>query len=168
MQRDHRVTHLYKKLKYPFFLSISTIIADQVTKYLIRIHVAPREQIEIVGGFFRIIHAKNTGIAFSLFSGINPALMNPILTIINVLIISAILYLMVRDDSNKLMKFAYGLVVGGAVGNLLDRFFLGYVIDFLDFYVGYFHWPAFNVADAAITSGLFLLIFDMLLPSFRQ
>ncbi|MCX7823697.1 MAG: signal peptidase II [Syntrophobacterales bacterium] len=139
---------------------------DQVTKYLILTNVPLYSRIEVIPGFFNIVHVRNTGIAFSLFSG-SPGAPFILGTIAFLAVIFLHLVVLRLKEMSNLEILYFGLILGGALGNLLDRIRLGSVVDFLDFYIGNLHWPAFNVADSAITCGALLLAKKLLLSSSR-
>ena len=144
------------KLGLPF--TLLSFLLDQATKWWILNHVMDPPQVIPVTGFFNLVLGFNTGVSFGLF-GEAPAwlLMAFILPMV-----AGLLVWMTRTDS-RLTAIALGLVVGGALGNLLDRLRHGAVTDFLDFYVGAYHWPAFNFADVAIVSGVALLLIESVL-----
>jgi len=162
MQRDDRVKPSSAPLRYPLFLAASILILDQATKLAVRIHLPPGKIIEVVPGFFHILFAKNTGVAFSFLSRIDPKVINPLLIVVNILVLALLLFILARHAKSYLTWSSYGLIIGGALGNLFDRISLGYVVDFIDFFLGTHHWPVFNVADSAITIGIILLIADLL------
>ena len=145
-------------LKLGLPLTLLSFLLDQATKWWILNHVMDPPQIIPVTGFFNLVLGFNTGVSFGLF-GEAPAwlLMAFILPMV-----AGLLVWMTRTDS-RLTAIALGLVVGGAFGNLLDRLRHGAVTDFLDFYVGAYHWPAFNFADVAIVSGVGLLLIESVL-----
>jgi signal peptidase II len=138
-------------------------VIDQGSKYLIRTSIPRYEAISVIKGFFQIVHARNTGVAFGFLASLDPKIINPILSIVTIIIMIFLLCLVLLEEFSLLSRAAFGLILGGAAGNLIDRLFLGFVVDFLDFYIGSAHWPAFNVADAAITIGVILMIADTLL-----
>ena len=144
------------KLGLPF--TLLSFLLDQATKWWILNHVMDPPRVIPVTGFFNLVLGFNTGVSFGLF-GEAPAwlLMAFILPMV-----AGLLVWMTRTDS-RLTAIALGLVVGGALGNLLDRLRHGAVTDFLDFYVGAYHWPAFNFADVAIVSGVGLLLIESVL-----
>lgn len=116
-----------------------------------------------VSGFFNLVLAHNTGAAFSFLAeqgGWQRLFFTAAAGIASVVIV----YLLRKHGQQTLFALALSLVLGGALGNLIDRVQLGYVVDFLDFHYGGYHWPAFNVADMAITGGVMLLLLD----SFRK
>tara|TARA_R100001086_G_scaffold249683_2_gene190343 strand:- start:1400 stop:1873 length:474 start_codon:yes stop_codon:yes gene_type:complete len=144
------------KLGLPF--TLLSFLLDQATKWWILNHVMDPPRVIPVTGFFNLVLGFNTGVSFGLL-GEAPAwlLMAFILPMV-----AGLLVWMTRTDS-RLTAIALGLVVGGAFGNLLDRLRHGAVTDFLDFYVGAYHWPAFNFADVAIVSGVALLLIESVL-----
>jgi signal peptidase II len=150
--------------KGPYFLIALAILAlDQWSKWMVEAHLPLYHQIELIPGFFNLTHALNTGVAFGLFASADGSA-SPVLIAFTLLALGAVLlylYLVPREDRRLLL--AVSLVLGGAVGNLFDRLVAGAVTDFLDFYLGTRHWPAFNVADSAITVGIGLLVLDTLL-----
>ena len=111
---------------------------------------------EVVGDLLRLVHGQNDGAIFGLFR--DQALL---FGIISLAVVAAIVWFHRASGRSTVISLALGLLLGGAIGNMIDRFRFGYVIDFLDVYVGRYHWPAFNVADSAICIGIVLLFFDM-------
>ena len=144
------------KLGLPF--TLLSFLLDQATKWWILNHVMDPPRVIPVTGFFNLVLGFNTGVSFGLF-GEAPAWL-PMAFILPM--VAGLLVWMTRTDS-RLTAIALGLVVGGAFGNLLDRLRHGAVTDFLDFYVGAYHWPAFNFADVAIVSGVALLLIESVL-----
>lgn len=142
-----------------FFIIIAAVVLvlDQVTKQLIKTHVTSFDVITVLP-FFNIVYAENIGSAFGMFKSLG----NAFFVSIAGLAVIAITVMMWRDKENR---FGLSLILGGAVGNLADRIIYGYVIDFLDVHVAGYHWPAFNVADSALTLGTALIIVKMLLPN---
>jgi signal peptidase II len=154
------------KIKYLVLLSVTgTIIAlDQLTKHLVIERFQLGESISIIQNFFNLTYVRNTGAAFGLFAQTNPAFRVPFFLIIPLIALASIFYLFknLKDDDHKLST-AFSLIIGGAIGNLIDRLAYSYVIDFLDFHWKYqIHFPAFNVADSVICIGVALLTIDML------
>ncbi len=116
---------------------------------------------EIIPGFFDLVHTRNTGIAFSLFADAGPAVKDWILPIVSVLAVGLIVTMLWKSEPGVgRSSVALTLILAGAAGNLYDRVMYGFVVDFLDVYVGSWHWPAFNVADSCITAGAALLLLD--------
>lgn len=129
---------------------IALIVLDQVTKYLTDSFISPYEPIEILP-VLRIVNVRNTGAAFGMFSEFG----NPFFIIVSLVAMTFILYMLIKGKDGS---YCLSLILGGACGNLIDRIFLGYVRDFIDVYVSTYHWPAFNIADSALTVGLFMLV----------
>ncbi len=123
--------------------------ADQATKFIIEALV-PQNTYIILTSFLRISHIKNTGSAFGILQNTNA-----LFAALTLLVIIGIIYFFDRIPEKKLALTGYSLILGGAIGNLADRIFLGGVIDFIDFKF----WPAFNIADSALTLGIILLLF---------
>ncbi|MFC1501255.1 signal peptidase II [Elusimicrobiota bacterium] len=148
-----------KSIKISAFFIASLIIIDQLTKYIV-IHFFQLENSALeVLPFFRIIHTTNTGIAFSLFQG-----SNVFFAIFAALVILIFIVWYIKNFNSLLNKFHFSIILllSGAIGNLIDRLFRGHVVDFLDFNIGAYHWPAFNFADSCITVGgilLFIFVF---------
>jgi signal peptidase II len=133
-------------------------LADQLTKWLVLSHFAPGERVELTS-FFNMVLVFNKGAAFS-FLAAAPGWQTPLLAAFAIgaaIIVSALL---LRSPERRMMCAGLALILGGAVGNLIDRLRFGQVVDFLDFHAAAWHWPAFNVADSAITVGAALLILD--------
>ena len=139
------------------------IVADQITKWIIleRVMVPPR--IIPVTDFFNLVLVWNRGVSFGLFSDGDPS-QRWILIGVALAVTTALTVWLWRADRWS-VALALGLVIGGALGNVIDRLRFGAVADFLDFHVAGFHWPAFNLADSAITVGVALLVFDSLFGS---
>jgi len=133
-----------------FVLSLAVFIIDQVTKYLITSHLSLFQVIPVLP-FFNIVYVDNTGSAFGMFKGLG----NPFFIGIAGAAIIAVAVMIIKERENRL---GLSLILGGAAGNLTDRLIHRYVIDFLDFYAGKHHWPAFNVADSALTVGIALIL----------
>ena len=136
-------------------LALGGFFIDQATKWWVMDHVMNPPQVIPVTGFFNLVLGFNTGVSFGLF-GQAPAWL---LMAFTLAIVAGLLVWIHRSDS-RLTASALGLVVGGALGNLLDRLRQGAVTDFLDFYIGSYHWPAFNLADVAIVCGVGLLLME--------
>jgi signal peptidase II len=137
------------------------ILIDQFTKVLIVGYYA-LGQSQAVTDYFNVVRAHNAGAAFSFLSQAG-GWQRWFFTGIGVLAVGVILWLLRKHAGQRLFSFALASVLGGAIGNLIDRVRLGYVVDFLNFHWGDAHFPAFNVADSAITLGAALLILDELL-----
>jgi signal peptidase II len=153
--------------KWGIALAIATVVVilDRFTKLLVVTHMDLHQSIPVVDGFLSLTHVRNTGAAFGLFAGHLVTLRVPFFLAVSAFAVLFLLwFLRAVPIERRLLVVACGAVIGGAIGNMMDRLALGEVIDFVDVYVGSYHWPAFNVADAAITLGVIVLCFD----AFRQ
>lgn len=140
--------------------SLAVIVLDHLTKQWVLHAFRPGEVLPVTD-FFNLVLVFNTGAAFSFLS--DAAGWQRTFFVALALIASAvILYLLRRDYKRTLFALALSLILGGALGNLIDRLTLGHVVDFLDFHYAGYHWPAFNLADSAITLGAILLVWDSL------
>jgi signal peptidase II len=149
--------------KYFFLIAIAVVLLDRLTKRAIASNIPLRDSVPVIPGFFHLTHVQNTGAAFGLFAESTAqwkigALVS--FSVIALLIVCGLLW----KNSHALSTTTIGLslILGGATGNLWDRMMSGHVVDFLDFYVGSYHWPAFNVADSAIVIGAFLLVSEII------
>lgn len=141
------------------WLSALTLVLDQVTKLAVMAKLAPYQDVIPLTGFFNLVHVHNTGAAFSLFAD-QPGWQRGFFIVLALAAAAVILDLLRKVNGRAQFCVALALILGGALGNVIDRVLYGHVIDFLDFYVGAWHWPAFNVADSGITLGAALLILD--------
>ena len=142
-------------------LATAVVLVDQATKLTIE-RVFDYGDVHPVTGFFNLVLTYNRGAAFSFLAGAS-GWQKHFLTAIAVVTSLVIVYLLARHGTQKLFSLALALILGGALGNVIDRIAYGHVIDFLDFHWCGWHWPAFNVADSAIVCGAGLLIVDELL-----
>ena len=157
MLRKEQETRLpYPRLIPWFILAALVVLADRGTKLLVLEVFAPGEG-RVVTGFFNLVLVFNKGAAFSFLAGA-PGWQTPLFAAIAVVASFIIVYLIHRNSKNALFCCALALILGGALGNLWDRLQWGQVVDFLDFHAAGWHWPAFNVADSAITVGAGILI----------
>ena len=147
-------------------LAALIFVADQVTKYFTLRHLRLGVPVPVVDGFFSLTLVMNPGLAFGMLGGIPESLrwMVGVLSL-GALILLAVLAARVLPTGGPWARVALGLVFGGAAGNLVDRVRFGAVVDFLDFYWRAYHWPAFNVADSAISVGVTLLALRMLVET---
>lgn len=151
-------------LRGPYvWILAAVVVLDQATKLLVDRLLALHESRQVVDGFLRLTYVRNRGAAFGILSDAELPYQSVLFSLLSLAALTAIaLYAWRLPAQSRLPKTALALIMGGAVGNLVDRMRLGYVIDFVDAYVGPHHWPAFNVADSAISIGVALLIVDML------
>jgi signal peptidase II len=151
--------------KVLFFLVILVVgvALDQVTKLLVLRELTVGDQIPVIQGFFNIVLAYNTGAAFGLFANMSIKFAWVFFIITTSVVMGVVAFLWWRlPENQELAAIGYSLIFTGAVGNLIDRVRLGKVVDFLDFHVGQFHWPAFNVADSLVCIGAGLLLWFIL------
>ena len=135
-------------------LSIIFLVIDQISKILIIKLLEPNEVITIIKNFFYIIYANNTGAAFSILLG-----KRIFLIVVAILIIGILLYYIKKNKvDGKLNIIAFSLIIGGSLGNLIDRIVRGYVVDFISIKLGSYNFPIFNIADSLIVVGVFLLL----------
>ncbi|MFN8371097.1 MAG: signal peptidase II [Bacteriovoracaceae bacterium] len=140
------------------------IILDQVTKYLVRANFEWGESIPIIKGFFNLTYVRNPGAAFGFLAEAHSSIRRPLFLFLPVLACLWLLWLIWTSRSKPLiLPLSYTLILTGAIGNLIDRFSFGYVVDFLDFHIKSSHFPAFNVADSCISIAAGLLVLDFLL-----
>jgi signal peptidase II len=136
---------------------VLVLVLDQATKLLVRLVLAPDLPLEVTG-FFNLVLAYNRGVSFSLFT--NDSTLGPYLFAALSLAIGTGLVWWALRQGRALFALLAGAIAGGALGNVIDRLYLGAVVDFLDFHAFGWHWPAFNVADSAIVIGVLVLLAD--------
>jgi signal peptidase II len=138
-------------------------VLDQATKWAVLEHLPLHTFKTVLAGFFNLVHVRNTGAAFSLLSGASPEWRQPVLIGVSLAALGVILILYRQvGGGDAWTKRALALIFGGALGNVTDRLRFGEVIDFLDFYWRSYHWPAFNIADSAISVGAGVLLLLLL------
>ena len=139
------------------------VLCDQVSKALILKNLPLHHNIGVIAGLFDIVRVHNPGGAFGLMAGMGSGLRTVVFLLISSLAVGLILYFYLKTPpTHRLLAFGFALIFGGAIGNLIDRLRFGIVVDFIDVYIGTYHWPAFNVADSAITVGIFIFLFHLL------
>lgn len=144
-------------------VSAIVIIADQLSKWIIAKKIVFYGVVEVIPGFFNLVHIHNTGGAFGIFAGHHNTLQSALFILVAIGAICLILYLYKNTPSQyPILSFGFELIFGGATGNLIDRIRFGRVTDFMDVYIGDLHWPAFNIADSAITVGMIIFAFYIL------
>ena len=146
-----------------YMLMVAAILAlDRWTKSLIQGRFDLNDSIAVIDGFFNITYVRNTGVAFGIFDPItSPAKAIVLALFTSLAAIVVIVYSLRSPVQNRLLQAALAFILGGALGNLYDRLAYGYVVDFLEFHVRNYHWPSFNVADAAISTGVVLLAIEI-------
>lgn len=154
-----------RSAKWPVAIGAAVLVIalDQLTKALVASGMQLHETIPLVDGFAALTYIRNTGAAFGLLAGRSSALRVPFFLLVSVAAVALLVwFLRSVPGERRLVIAACGAVAGGAIGNMIDRVLLGEVIDFVDLSIGAYHWPAFNVADSAITLGVLVLCLDSL------
>ena len=145
------------------FSAISIVVIDQMTKLWIMAEFVLYEVKTVIPGFFNLVHIRNKGMAFGLFNKPDNSIPFYIITGISIILVIILTYWFLSEKPDSpAIKIGGGFILGGAAGNLIDRVRLGEVVDFLDFYIKTWHWPAFNVADSAINIGAAIIILFMI------
>ena len=148
---------LYTKRGLGLIIAVLTVSADQLSKYVI-LSITPSLPIEITS-YFKLVLVFNRGISFGLFSN-NRLEMFPWIMAGLAIVISVIAIIWILKTHRLLIMIGLGFVIGGALGNGIDRLYIGAVVDFLDFHIEEWHWPAFNLADSGLCIGAFFLLLD--------
>jgi signal peptidase II len=153
----------------PVGIAALVVIIDQLTKLWILSNFVLYEQQNIIPGFFDLVYVTNTGAAFGFLAGSKSWLRQVFFVGVSIVALAVIVYSYGHlKKQGRIFVYSLGLIGGGAIGNLIDRLRFGSVVDFLDFYLGSHHWPAFNVADSAITSGVGLFMLGMLMQHMEE
>jgi signal peptidase II len=155
--------------KYYALVAVLVFALDQFAKWIVIQKIPLNESINVIDGFFRLSHVQNPGAAFGLFADSHSSLRIVFLVLFSVFAMGVVGWLLWRSSHTlSTTGFALALILGGALGNLWDRLIDGYVVDFLAFYFGSYHWPDFNVADSAIVIGAILLVAEILFAKAPQ
>ncbi|MGZ3692792.1 MAG: signal peptidase II [Bdellovibrionota bacterium] len=158
--------------KYLIMLALSGMLTafDQLFKFIVISRFRIGESLEVTHNFFNITRVHNAGAAFGLLATLGPSWREPFFFVVPIAMLAVIFVVFYRlQESQHLGIFSLSLIVGGALGNLADRVRLGYVVDFLDFHwQNGMHFPAFNIADTAISLGVFLLVVSMFVESGKE
>ncbi len=150
-----------RKFAVPAVSALALTAIDQATKVWAVRNLPLYEPFDVLPGFFDLVHVRNTGVAFSLLSNLDHRWVHPVLILATLAAMAAVFAYIRYLPAKGVAPFALGLIMGGALGNLIDRMRLGYVVDFLDLHWRSHHWPTFNVADIGISVGVVLLLIDM-------
>jgi signal peptidase II len=152
-----------------YLIAVAVILLDQATKRVIVGTLRLGQGLPVVPGFFDLVFVLNPGAAFSFLATLPDSVRNPFFITISVTAVILILVYRTRHlQQHALASLSLALILGGAIGNLIDRLRYGMVVDFLLVHVYEYHWPAFNVADSAISIGVSLMVLDMLLEWRRE
>ena len=152
-------------------VAAAVVVADQLSKAWVVANLPYGSETQVIPGLFRLVHSRNRGIAFGFLGASGPAVQLGLLAVVAA-IVAFVGWQLLRTDGNGLAGTGLALVLGGAVGNVLDRVFRGEVVDFLDFYVKIagreHHWFAFNLADSAISVGAACVIVSEIVTQVRS
>jgi signal peptidase II len=152
------------KKKYVILSATAAVVVllDFITKAYIDSHMSLHESLVVIEGFLNVTYVRNPGAAFSFLASASAGLRSVFFLTVTVLAIILVLYYIAKSKTEEpFMIFALSLILSGALGNFIDRVRLGEVIDFIDVHLISYHWPAFNVADSAITAGAFIMLFTL-------
>lgn len=151
-------------MKRIFLYSLLWLCLDQGIKKLITIYIGLGESVTLIPSFFHFTYVQNTGAAWSILEG-----STIFLIFVSVVAIGLVYFFMIKDKKiEKIEEFGYGMLLGGIIGNLIDRVAFGYVIDFFHFKIGSYQFPIFNIADMGIVIGTFIIIVIMLKEDFCE
>lgn len=150
-------------------LALLIVVADQATKWLVIQRLVLYEDVPLISGLLSLQHVRNSGAVFGFLSGTEIPGKAYLFALMSACALAALTYYArTIPKEERLPRFALALVIGGAIGNLIDRVRFGYVVDFVKMYWGTHVWPNYNVADSAISIGLVLLVIDSLRPRARE
>ena len=145
------------------WLAVAIVVLDQATKAMVKARLPLHESVTVIPGFFDFTHVRNTGAAFGMLNSMEFAYKPAVMVIVALAALGAVAsYALTLPATQRIARFGLALILGGAIGNLIDRATMGYVIDFVDVYWRGVHFWAFNVADSAITVGVVLMLLDVL------
>jgi len=152
-----------------FSLSAVTLVADQLSKYAVQKFTALGSERVLIPGFLNLLHTSNPGVAFGLFAGSTNPWKPALLIGFSAVVMAMLVWLLVTDRAGgSLGRCGLALILGGAAGNVLDRFSRHRVTDFIDLYIGHYHWYTFNIADSAIVVGAALVVLTLFLEGKQQ
>jgi signal peptidase II len=151
-----------KNKTFYFFIMLAIAAVDQASKWLVARYVPLENTVDIIRGGLRIWHVRNSGAIWGFFQGHGNRLVPVAITALAIIALAIVAYFFLRTPGSQGLELtAYAFILGGALGNIIDRLRLGYVVDFLDAYIKAHHWPTFNCADSCITFGVLLLALSM-------
>jgi len=152
----------FKKYSKLLLISVVIVAFDQITKSIILNSLELYHSIKIIPGFFNITHIHNPGGAFGFLADQSASVRIIVFLFVSILALGFIFYFYQKTpETHKMLATGFALIFGGAIGNLIDRVRFGTVVDFLDVYIKNLHWPAFNVADSAITIGMGIFVYHI-------
>jgi signal peptidase II len=145
------------------WIAVLVVMLDQATKALVRANLPLHESVTVIPGFFDLTHVRNTGAAFGMLNSVNFEYKALVMVFVAVIALAAVAsYAFTLPPDQRIARAGLALILGGAVGNLIDRATAGFVVDFVDVYWRGVHFWAFNVADSAITVGVVLMLLDVM------
>jgi signal peptidase II len=145
------------------WIAVAIVALDQATKAMVKSQLPLHESVAVIPGFFDLTHVRNTGAAFGMLNNINFAYKPAVMVIVALVALGAVAsYALTLPTTQRIARYGLALILGGAIGNLIDRATMGYVVDFVDVSWRGVHFWAFNVADSAITVGVALMLLDVL------
>lgn len=139
-------------------LALICVIVDQFTKQLVMQYIPLYDGFSVVDNLFNLVHVRNYGAAFGFLNSPTTDWQFWFFTVVTILAVLFILHVVRKAAYDRLLIIGFGLILGGAIGNFIDRIQYRYVIDFLDFYIGKWHWPVFNIADSTICIGTIIVV----------
>jgi len=154
-------------MKANIFIVISAILLDQLSKYFFKGYLLNHEAYIVLTSFFNLVYTWNTGVSFSLFND-NTEFNRWLLISVSLIIVFILIFFWLKQEKDIKIRVALDLIIGGALGNVIDRLIYGAVFDFLDFHYRMNHWPAFNVADSLICIGAGLILLSIFIGKKRD
>jgi signal peptidase II len=152
-----------KQRAFYFILIFIILLIDQITKAAVARFIPLNSSVEVIPGFFQLVHIRNKGAIFGFFNQSGSQAVYLLLTLASLVALGLVVYYFFKTPADeRLLRLSLSLILAGALGNFLDRIIRGYVIDFLDFGLRGWHWPSFNVADSCISIGALMLVFMLL------
>jgi signal peptidase II len=170
-ERTGRSDRWYGSHWLPFVIAGAVVLLDRVTKAYIRLHFRDWDSVAVIPGWFRIVHTENPGAAFGFLAQGNAVVRTVLLIGVSLVVLFFVVSALISRKSSftsTATRIGLGFILGGAVGNLYDRILTGTVTDFIEVYNGSWSFPAFNIADSAITVGAVFLLIDLLRPQQRR
>ena len=153
---------VWKNAWFLLFIALPVIVLDQVTKAW-AIALKDSEPLVVFSSWWQFIYAENRGALFGIGNNLSEMMRVVVFVVFSAVITFGVVYMMLQKDNSKMLVAVYALIIGGAIGNLIDRIVRGFVIDFVDWHIAdRYHWATFNVADAAIVVAMGLLIIELI------
>ena len=160
---------LKNKYVYLTLVVAAVVLGDQITKAIVLNNLPLYQSLTVIPGLFDITHIQNPGGAFGFLAGSSPVVRKLVFLFVTVMAMCLVFWFYVQTPTtHRFLATGFALIFAGAVGNLIDRIRLGKVVDFLDFYVGKYHYPAFNVADSAICVGIGIFLLHLVLKKMPE